>query len=842
MKSLIKKNGIKSIKWNWGLFTAWAIPSGIMLFLFIINGIFPFGDRSFLYSDMYHQYMPFFTEFMNKVKAGESLYYSWNVGIGSNFLALYVYYLASPLHWLAFLFPKAWLMEFMSYLVVIKVGLCGLTFCFYLRKHFQTESVTTILFSIFYALSGYMAAYNWNIMWLDCVILFPLIIWGLERLVKAGKPFLYCFLLALSIFTNYYISIMICIFLVFYFLGLLFMNEKYLKPIWQFGVYSLLAGALASILLIPEVCAILATDFGAMDFPKDIRSYFSVLDELARHQICVNPERQLEHWPNIYCGVAVFILVPLFAICNKISIKRRFVMLGLALMLLFSFSTNILDFIWHGLNYPDSLPARQSFIYIFLVLVMSFEAFRHVREMDLQKLIYCFMGAIAFLLFCEKFAVDTDIAMGLEMLTIAFLALYAIVIFYYCCRTAKEWQRVIGLVAFILVAVEAGVNTYNTSIGTVSRDAYLNQIKDYQVLYEYAKENSEGFFRIEKFNRKTKNDGTLAGYPTASVFSSTLNSSVADFYESVGMRHSKVYYSFDGATALISSLLSVNYMYSDTENNAQNEASEYYDKLYTAVAESGDITLFKSNYTLPFGFVLPEGVEMPKVKAKDPIKLQNEMVQELGIKDALFSRANTVKEGNDVMVVADKDAYYYAVNGKGTSKIDVVGDFGTKSFRDLKSNNILYISHMEQGERIRLRNGDEEDDTPNLNVIVYRMNTGVLKEALFRLSECHMENVVYDSEHIEGKINMEKTGKVFLSVPYEKGWKIYANGQEIEPVLFADCFMTIPLQKGEYEIYMEYDPTGRKEGIIITVCAMIVGAGLLFLSKKKSANVIRKGC
>ncbi|MBO5346988.1 MAG: YfhO family protein, partial [Lachnospiraceae bacterium] len=223
------RRGIR-IQWNPILFAAWAIPSGIMLLLFIINSIYPFGDRSFLYSDMYHQYMPFFTEFMEKVKAGEPLYYSWNVGIGSNFLALYVYYLASPLHWLAFLLPQSLLIEFMSYLVILKVGLCGLTFCMYLRKHFQTESVTTVLFAVFYALSGYMAAYNWNIMWLDCVILFPLIIWGLERLVKEGKPVLYCVTLALSILTNFYISIMICIFLVLYFITLLFTEERFLKP------------------------------------------------------------------------------------------------------------------------------------------------------------------------------------------------------------------------------------------------------------------------------------------------------------------------------------------------------------------------------------------------------------------------------------------------------------------------------------------------------------------------------------------------------------------------------------------------------------------------------------
>ena len=107
--------------------------------------------------------------------------------------------------------------------------------------------------------------------------------------------------------------------------------------------------------------------FGAVSFPKDPEAYFSLLDELARHALCVETEKGLNHWPNIYCGVIVFILVPLYTLCREIPLRRRFCHLALAGFMLLSFSTNVLDFIWHGLNYPDSLPGRQSFLYIFLI-------------------------------------------------------------------------------------------------------------------------------------------------------------------------------------------------------------------------------------------------------------------------------------------------------------------------------------------------------------------------------------------------------------------------------------------------------------------------------------------
>ena len=435
------------------LVLAFLLPAAIMLTLFMINGIYPFGDRSFLFSDMYHQYMPFFSELLHKVRGGESLSFSYQVGIGSNFLALYGYYLASPFHVLALLVPEAFLMEFMSYLVVVKIGLCGLASCIYLRRHFGTRDGAVLFFACFYALSGFMAAYNYNIMWLDCVVLLPLIVLGLERLVKEGRCGLYCVTLGLSIFTNFYISIMICIFLVLYFGVLLALEKKRLRSLGYFTLYSLLAGGMAAVLLIPEVCAILQSDFGDMDFPKMVEYYFSVMDMLARHCMCVYTERGLDHWPNIYCGSAALMLIPMYVANQKISIREKFCRLALAGFMLLSFSTNILDFIWHGLNYPDSLPARQSFIYILLVLVMCYDAYRHVKDAPPRMILYGYLAAVVFILFCEKFIDHEDFELGVKLLTLVFVTIYGILLYLY--RTRREASARIGLAAAALAAVIA---------------------------------------------------------------------------------------------------------------------------------------------------------------------------------------------------------------------------------------------------------------------------------------------------------------------------------------------------------------------------------------------------
>lgn len=827
-------------------FLSFFLPVGVMLAAFMANGIYPFGGRSFLSTDLYHQYMPFMSGMLRAIKAGEGLDYTWYAGVGSNFLALYVYYLASPFHWLGLLVPEAYIMEFISYLVVVKIGLCGLLafVCLRPRAGKEGEGVALCL-SVAYALSGFLAAYNWNIMWLDCVILLPLIVMGLERLVKEQKPGLYCVALALSIYTNYYISIMICIFLVLYFI-FLYCTESHpapaegggrgaraaahLRPVWQFGLYSLLAGGMAAALLIPEVCAILETDFGDISFPEKVESYFSVLDMLARHCVAVSVEKGLDHWPNIYCGAGVFLLVPLYAVNERIPAKKRFGMLALAGLMLLSFSTNVLNFIWHGLNYPDSLPARQSFIYIFLVLVMCRDGAAWIDLHDpsqKERVLKVYLGAVAALLFVEKFVEHEDFATGIEWLTLLFVTFYAALIYMAYSHQTKRWKQVAGILAVAVVVAETGVNTFCTSISNVSRSSYLEYQEEYKELYQWVRERDEGFCRVEKFARKTKNDGMLAGYPTASLFSSTLNSAVMDLYERLGMRHSKVFYDYDGATGFTSALLNVNYMF--------GESREFQNSLYSEERTLDDITLYRAEYTLPFGYVAPSGYDLPEGFVDSGLRLQNQMVHDLGIEEQLFVRCDKDDSGDDVKFTAPGEGVYYAIiTAGGTKKVKVSGGaYGEKEWSDLKNGSVIYLGTFDEGARGIITNNDKDDTERNISAEIYRMDEDVLGRALGILSQSHMEQVEYTSDTLRGNVTLKEPGRLILSVPYEKGWSVLINGEETTPALFGGTFMAFDLPPGEYELSMRYVPYGKYAGIVVSVASILCFAALLARRRRR---------
>ncbi len=442
-----------------------------------------------------------------------------------------------------------------------------------------------------------------------------------------------------------------------------------------------------------------------------------------------------------------------------------------------------------------------------------------MREADKQQILYGYLWAAGFLLFCEKFVDHEDFELGVKLLTLAFVSVFGVLLWLYRTRTSKGTHRALAAVALAAVIAECTVNTYVTSVGTVSRSAYLGQQEDYRSLYELTRQQEEGFYRLEKFTRKTKNDGTLTGYPTASVFSSTMNSYVMDMYKRLGMRHSKVYYGFDGATALTSAMLNVRYMFGESE--------KYENGLYALETQSGDIFLYKCRAVLPFGYVAPTGYDLPESIEDNGLRLQNQMVSDLGIPKPLFIRATSRQSGDDVAFTADQGGYYYAIlTASGTGKVDYVGgSTETEKFNDLKKGAVLYLGYLEKGQSVTLTNGDEKDTTPKVLANVYRMNEEVLEEALEKLSARHMEDVVWESDHLQGRLTLEEAGRLILSLPYESGWTVWVNGEEKEGVLFGGCLMAFDLEPGEYVFEMKYVPQGLRAGAAVSAVSLLVVVG-----------------
>ncbi len=807
---------------------AFLIPVMSMLVIFYAKNIYPCGGGTFLRTDMYHQYAPFFSELQYKLKNGGSLLYSWDVGLGINFTALYAYYLASPLNFLVVLLPKTLVIEFMTYMIVLKIGLSGLTSAIYFRRHYRKLNVGCAIFGVLYAMSGYVAAYSWNLMWLDCILLFPLVMLGLERLVKGESPVMYVLTLGLCILSNYYISIMICLFMVIWFLCQQVLQTMSWKErgrsCLRFGLCSLLAGGLAAILLLPELCALQGTASANSSFPDTVKQYFTIVDMMARQMPLVETEQGLDHWPNIYCGAMVFLMLPLYFMNREIPLRRKAVYGALLILFYLSFSLNVLNFIWHGFHYPNSLPCRQGFIYVFLLLAMCYEAYLHRKAVSGQQLGMALGLGCLFILLCQKLITDDAFEWYTFYVSLGLVLLYGL--FFYMEQHRRWGYNVLLFALLFTVSIESLVNMAVTSVTVTSRDSYTEDNADVEALVSRVQQEDQSFYRFEKMSRKTKNDGAFMHFPSVSIFSSMAYKSCSELFELLGCEASTNAYSINGSTPLVNMLLSVKYSLYSQEPTAAEARGQYY------VDMQGETYLYGTDYSLPLGYLLTEEeLNAFDTKAGTPALVQNSLCESLGTSPVLETVLGDFSDSDYSFTVETAGDYYVYVNNKKVKEVKASSDSMEKSFDNVDRGYFLELGWLEAGETVKL---SSETSGQKIDCDVYRFDYEALSEVYNVLSESGLTLTKWTDTEVEGTVQAEEDGILMTSIPYDEGWTVYVDGSAVKPEKVKDTFLGISLTAGEHSIRLSFFPKGLKAGMAISGVSLLLFIFLFLWSRKES--------
>lgn len=798
-------------------YASFFLPIVIMIIMYAFKGIYPFGDRTYLRSDMYHQYCPFFSELWTKIKTGGSLEYTWNIGLGTNFTALYGYYLSSPLNWFIGFFPHNCIIELMNIIIIIKLALSSVTFNYYLDKRFKMKKLTMSLFSLFYALSGFTTAFSWNLMWLDCVYLLPLILLGLERLVNEDKGLLYTITLGMAILSNYYIAIMICIGLVFYFLVLLVTMEApekkvtYLQKIGYFSIFSLLAGGLAAGILLPEVYALGLTASSSFSFPKTLTQYFSMVTvlnrQLANTPVCIG----LEHLPNIYCGVAVFFLFPLYIFNKKISAKEKAAKCVLLFIFIFAFSYNIPNFIWHGLHYPNSLPARQSFIYVFILLTMCFDAFKDIEEYTNSQLTKSFGLFLLYMIWLDNQG-DETFDFKVIFVNVLFVCLYMLIAYMH--RSNKFHRFAIIFALFCIASVECTMNICMTGYGTTGRSAYFKDYESINKLTTNIMSEDTSFYRIAKaFGYRSKNDAAWHNFPNASTFSSTSYAGVNTLLGNLGLEHSMNAYADHGATALVYSMLDIKYILSNKKLN--NPTLEYVDV-------DNNEYLYKCKYTLPLGYMVSSSInEEWTYTISNPFSVQNSWaVVNTGVKQIFtpIEKTDNGKSGITITVNEDQLVYVY-VGNKSVKNAKVTINEKNETFAGINHGRIIDLGLQTAGTEITIVDKDGEN---SLNASVYTMNVDKFIQYYEIMSEQTLNVTKQEDTLVKGDITVTDSGILMLTIPYDPSWTLKVDGVKTEYIEVAGAFIGVELSSGHHDIELSYTPRGLKLGLLVSLLSALL--------------------
>ena len=845
VRAILKKN------WVWSA-VAFGIPFLTSVIICAAAGVFPFGENCILHVDMYHQYCPFFMEFHNKLTEGGSLLYTWNLGLGSDFLAHYAYYLASPLNWFVVLFPKMYVIEFMTLTIWIKIGLSGLFFFWFLNERFSLKTyegnyskdtaIPALVFATAYAFSGFVAAYYWDVMWMDCVALAPLVVVGLERLVKQNKPALYYISLSVAILSNFYMGYILCIYLVLHF-ALLFLEQKdgKIRATIRFAWFSLLAGGTGAILMIPEALVLENSASADSGWPEKLEWYFGLKEELSRLCVIADPYTANDHFPNLYCGVFAIVLLVLYVMNRQIKWSQKIPKLLIVAFFLVSFANNYLDCFWHGFRFPNSLPGRQSFLFAFVVLMIGFETYcerkgNYISHMLVAMAVW--VGALV--LSAQKTPEDITEPIAFWM-TGVFVIAYGLCFIIYRMGTKQMKQLMKGF-AFGLAMGEVILNMAVAGFYTLNRTAYLSKHEDYEALLEMAEEDAAkdgaAFYRVEDTERKTKNDDSLYGYASGTIFSSVLNIDASHFYQRMYMEGGKNFYCYNGATPVISSMLSVKYMLSDHDEGEN--------ALRSIVGSSNGYYLYKNNYCLPLGFMMYEGaIENWDMEQGKKISQINDLAYVLGAYEPMleYKDVGIDVSAGETKIVVPEDGIYYGYYDKCTSDnlTVTINDGASTRFGKTTHRYLFEFGECKAGDEIRITNTKKE----NITFYVYKLNLDVVDTAYQTLSQQTMVTETFTDTYVKGTIDVKEAGRLVLAITDESGWTLFVDGVEIPMEDFKETFISVHLEEGQHTIELKYMSPGLGIGAAVTgVCAGLFAVTMVIrqiIAPKRTAKQAQVG-
>lgn len=744
------------------------LPVLFMLAAYAISGFWPFGDKMVYTWDLQAQYSSFMILMHNLLTGKEHIGYSLTGGLGGNLYGLVAYYLGSPFNIITIFFDEKTMPAGIMLLILLKTA--GMVLFMFLYLYQKKRSPVAILFSTAYALSSYAIVYQSNIMWLDALVFLPMVILGLEKLMKEGNCLLYMISLGLTIISNYFTAYMVCLFVVFYFIGYMILIDwkeselkKKAETVGRFAVSSLCAGGLSAFLLFPVLCE-MQSGISKANVKADALGngarFFYYRSILPMFLSCSYDDSQrwdaMGTFPLLYCGIIAVWGFFLFLIIKNISWRKKLFGVLILAMLLISCNHMNLFFMWHGFYTPFGAPWRFIFLWSFTILSAAYEG--TVIFLEEKNRLYDYFAiagmGVFFLWVFWRFEAYRHIVIcnaGVVCFEIAGLFLW---------KYGKRYKRAIAGTACILgVSAELICNAlfvWSQGFEYESFGAYQNYITEAEEIFL----NEEGMHRsvVRGKAQRNLNDGFLWNKNTIESYTSTGKDKTNRLGECLNLGELKVVGTYnDQATLLTKSIVSLQYIYGG------ETAGAGYEKIRTT---KDGIAIYENSNVLPFGFLVN--------------KIALDITSEDGEKD----------------ICEKQNILFHALAGS----------------REMQGQDVC--KRVSDGSR----NEDDEDKTDH-----YTEDTELVQKAVGKTAEYTLSVVSDKESDVTAKVKNElgEAAYVCFSVPCEPGWRAKVDGEEVPVTEGMGGLLLVPVEEGEHEVGITYTAPGSRVGALVSIACLI---------------------
>lgn len=871
---------------------------GIMVLIMYCYNMVPFGDMTILRMDLYHQYGPLFAELYDRLTGDGGLIYSWQSGGGGSFLGNFFNYLSSPLSLLIVFFGHINITDAIMFLIIIKAALSAATFTYYLKTsvEFKKHNAITAGFGILYAFSGYFIAYYWNVMWLDGMVLLPLIVLGIEKIINGKSPKLYVVSLALLLFSTYYIGYMMCIFstlyAICYYFGKYELGEKAYTPeltdnrlinaknnfgalllpkaAGRFALYSILAVGTVAVTLLPTFSILTSCSATSGSFPSEVGTYFNTFDFLANHLASLDPTIRSsgdDVLPNVYCGVGTVMLAFLYLYVKSVPLREKITRILLLVVLFLSFDLNVINYIWHGFHFPNDLPYRFSFAYSFILLTIGFKALIKIREITGRDLLNIGIGMCIFIVLVDeiesKNVVDETI-----IISLVFVIIYTAVL---SLLNNKKFQAgAIASLLFCCMFAEIAVANTNHYDIDQPKSSYTYDYDNFRLLKERMDEAAgNDYYRMELTDLRTRMDPCWYNYNGMSTFSSMAYEKSANLQYNLGMFGNFINsYTYNLQTPIYNAMFSLKYIVNNSTSVSLNP------KFYTAQYKAEPFTSYVNNYYLPIAYCVDNAVADWNINYSSPFEVQADYFEKAtgvsgvysDIPITSISYQNIQNFGDDFntgMYVYYKETpgesasftvtltpektqnIYIYLTSDNVDQITVRNLDGTFSItQDTSEEYILDIGEHEAGEEIFIDIPITDGDSGYIDLYAVGFNQDVFEKGYAILNDEGAISISeFEDTKIVGTLTASEDCILYTSINYDPSWAVYVDGERVsddEIVKIGDALLGVRIKAGAHEITFKYTPSRIIGGAVISVfCITLLVFLLVIMPKRKVTKSLK---
>lgn len=786
-----------------------ALPVLLLLALSAWGGIYPLGPESFLTEDLKYQYIDFFTWFRHVLTGEANIFYSFAQGMGSNTWGLYSYYLASPFNFIILLFDEAHLTLAIYVIVALKLACMNTAMAWYLRRRFTLQRTWALALALCYTWSTWTATNLRNPLWLDALILLPLMAWSCRQLLRTGRFIGLSLLVAADVITCWYmayITLLFCCLFVLFELAVMICDDE-VRPArsWiagravRFTVAILLGLGLSAWTFVPTVLAMMGG--GAKTAVGMFQTYPTALI-----RGFLPFAWNIDHAPQFYTGLIPLVLAISMLFEKRIDKRLRALTLVFAGFLVVSSVLGPLMYVWCGFRQPNGFYCRIAFLLSFLEI-----------------------WAAAFLLMrraaCRAEGSNTRTVSWTEAGGRSACA-------------APIARKLAPFGTLVLVLADLGFNAHvcwNQLYINYPQDTHDTYVNDADTQVRELKQlDTDAFYRVDKtYNRAGAafNEGISHGFNQLSTYSSANNPQAVAFLNSLGYSSEGEFSSVYAAPNLVmDSLLGVRYIGTWSKPVASTETTLPHSNVTSPV--------YYNPHALSLGYPCANGTNSEStLQGDDPFERQNALFAELtGIDRPLYTQLQGVEQARSdasitwaVKLPAHTIGYTYAQTGVESDWSQsvglIVGGEMISSEATRFSHNVRAFGESgdesTQHEISMVQGSPETQLPPKSQCLFYALNIDVFEEGIERLQSRQFTPDVFEDGHVEGVYNAEKQTDLVLSIPYDKGWSAIIDGKEVAlSPAFGGGMSQIQVPEGSHRIEMRFQSPGFTVGCAASIAAL----------------------